>query len=35
VTSLFLIDQFKVVQKGMHGQPILPMDEDFAGVELP
>jgi arylsulfatase B len=32
---LFLVDQFKVVTKGMHGEPILPTDEDFAGVEEP
>jgi hypothetical protein len=29
------LDQFKVVIKGMHGEPILPTDEDFAGVEEP
>jgi arylsulfatase A-like enzyme len=32
---LFLIDQFKVINKGMQGKPILPIDEDFAGVEEP
>jgi hypothetical protein len=32
---LFLVDQLKVVTKGMHGEPILPTDEDFAGVETP
>jgi arylsulfatase B len=32
---LFLVDQFKFVIKGMHGEPILPTDEDFAGVEEP
>ena len=32
---LFLVDQFKVVTKGMHGQPILPTDDDYAGVEAP
>jgi hypothetical protein len=32
---LFLVDQFKVVIKGMHGAPILPTDEDFAGIEEP
>ncbi|MBX3390925.1 MAG: arylsulfatase [Phycisphaeraceae bacterium] len=32
---LFLIDQFKVVQHGMHGQPILPTDDEYAGVEGP
>jgi arylsulfatase A-like enzyme len=32
---LFLVDQFKVVIKGMNGEPILPTDEQFAGVEEP
>jgi arylsulfatase B len=32
---LFLEDQFKVVLKGMHGEPILPTDEDYAGAEAP
>ena len=32
---LFLMDQFKVVTKGLNGKPILPTDEDFAGVEEP
>jgi arylsulfatase A-like enzyme len=32
---LFLVDQFKVITKNMQGEPILPMDEDFAGVEAP
>jgi arylsulfatase A-like enzyme len=32
---LFLVDQFKMVIKGMHGEPILATDEDFAGVEEP
>jgi len=32
---LFLVDQFKVVTKGLHGEPILPTDEEFAGVEEP
>ena len=32
---LFLVDQFKVVLKGMHGEPILPIDEDYAQVEAP
>jgi arylsulfatase A-like enzyme len=32
---LFLVDQSKVVQHNMHGQPILPTDDDFAGVEQP
>ena len=32
---LFLIDQFKALTKGMNGKPILPTDDDFAGVEEP
>jgi arylsulfatase B len=32
---LFLVDQFKLVVKGMNGEPILPTDEQFAGVEEP
>jgi arylsulfatase B len=32
---LFLADQFKVVMKNMNGEPILPTDEDYAGVEAP
>src|SRR5215471_12046599 len=32
---LFLLDQFKVVMKNMNGEPVLPTDEDFAGVEEP
>ncbi len=32
---LFLTDQFKVVMKNMNGEPVLPTDEDFAGVEMP
>ena len=32
---LFLVDQFKVITKNMQGEPILPTDEDFAGVEAP
>ena len=32
---LFLVDQSKVVTKNMHGKPILPTDDDFAGVEMP
>lgn len=32
---LFLIHQSKVVQKGMHGQPLLPMDEEFNLIEQP
>jgi arylsulfatase A-like enzyme len=32
---LFLVDQFKVVMKNMNGEPILPTEDDFAGVEEP
>jgi hypothetical protein len=32
---LFLADQFKVVMKNMNGEPVLPTDEEFAGVEMP
>jgi hypothetical protein len=32
---LFLVHQSGVVTKGMHGEPILPTDEDYAGVEMP
>jgi hypothetical protein len=32
---LFLVDQFKMVTKGLHGEPILPTDEEFSGVEEP
>jgi arylsulfatase A-like enzyme len=32
---LFLVDQFKVVMKNMAGEPVLPTDEDYAGVESP
>jgi arylsulfatase A-like enzyme len=32
---LFLIEQSKVVTKNMAGEPILPTDEDYAGVEGP
>ena len=35
VKPLFLVDQFKVVTRGMHGEPILPTDENYAGVEAP
>ncbi len=30
---LFLVDQFKVVMKNMKGEPVLPTDEDYAGVD--
>jgi hypothetical protein len=29
VKPLFLVDQFKVVTKGMQGEPVLPTDEEF------
>jgi arylsulfatase A-like enzyme len=32
---LFLIDQFKVVTKNMQGEPVLPIDEEFSGIEAP
>ncbi|MBE2214759.1 MAG: sulfatase, partial [Opitutaceae bacterium] len=32
---LFLVHQSTVVQHGMHGEPVLPTDEDFASVEMP
>lgn len=32
---LFLEDQFKVVMTNMQGEPVLPTDEDYAGVEMP
>jgi hypothetical protein len=31
----FLVDQFKVVTTNMRGEPVLPTDEDYAGVESP
>jgi len=33
--ALFLVDQSKVVMKNMSGEPVLPTDEDYAGVEMP
>ncbi len=32
---LFLVDQFKVIQKNMQGEPVLPTDDDFSGIEMP
>ena len=32
---LFLVDQFKVVVKGMHGEPLLPTDEEFGEADNP
>jgi hypothetical protein len=29
------VDQFKVIVKNMHGEPVLPTDEDYAGIESP
>jgi arylsulfatase A-like enzyme len=35
VKPLFLQDQFKVVLKGMHGEPVLPIDEEYSGADGP
>jgi arylsulfatase B len=35
VKPLFLADQFKVITKNMQGEPVLPTDDDFVGVETP
>jgi arylsulfatase A-like enzyme len=35
VKPLFLVDQFKTVMKGLHGEPILPTDEGYGSVEGP
>jgi arylsulfatase A-like enzyme len=35
VKPLFLVDQFKAVMKNMNGEPVLPVDEDYSGVETP
>jgi len=32
---LFLLDQFKVVQKNMQGHPVLPTDDDYSLTESP
>ncbi|MCE9589566.1 MAG: arylsulfatase [Planctomycetes bacterium] len=32
---LFLMDQFRVVMKNMSGEPVMPIDEEYAGVESP
>lgn len=32
---LFLVDQFKVVMKNIHGQPVIPTDEGFGEAERP
>jgi arylsulfatase A-like enzyme len=35
VKPLFLVDQFKLVTTNMQGKPVLPIDDDYAGVEGP
>lgn len=35
VKPLFLVDQFKVVMKNMHGEPVLPIDENYDTAESP
>ncbi|MEZ6210240.1 MAG: arylsulfatase [Phycisphaerales bacterium] len=32
---LFLVDQFKVVQKGMQGEPVLPFDDAASDIDYP
>ncbi|MFT3684893.1 MAG: arylsulfatase [Phycisphaerales bacterium] len=32
---LFLVDQSKVLMKNMQGEPVLPTDDDFSGIEQP
>lgn len=32
---LFLVDQFKVVQRNMQGQPVLPIEDEALGYESP
>lgn len=32
---LFLVDQFKVVLTNMNGEPVMPTDEEFSGIETP
>lgn len=32
---LFLVDQFKVVMTNMNGEPVLPIDDEYSGVEVP
>lgn len=31
----FLVDQFKVIQEDMKGEPFMPIDEGFGSVEVP
>ena len=35
VKPLSLVDQMKVVMKNMAGEPIMPYDEEQAGIEMP
>ena len=32
---LFLVDQFKVITRNMNGEPVLPTDDEYLGVEDP
>ena len=32
---LFLVGQFKVVQKGMQGEPVLPFDDAASDIDYP
>jgi arylsulfatase A-like enzyme len=32
---LFLVDQFKVINKNLQGEPVMPIDDEEAGVEMP
>ena len=32
---LFLVDQFKVIIKGLHGEPLLPTDEEYLQQDTP
>ena len=35
VKPLFLVDQFKVINKNLQGEPVMPIDDEEAGVEMP
>ena len=35
VKPLFLVDQFKLVMKNMNGEPVMPFEEEYSGVETP
>ena len=35
VKPLFLVEQMKVVMKNMQGTPVLPFEDEYAGVEMP